>query len=283
MLPATIGLAAVQVNIFVSGIYASHEPGAVSWLNYAFRILYLPIGLFGVAIGTIAGARLARSAAVGDQGGVRETVRQSLGMVAFLTVPATVGLLVLGAPVVRLLYERGRFSALDTQGTASALGLYALGLVAYTGVKVLAPAFYALGSPRVPLLGSVLAVATNLAILVASYERFGYRGVALGTAAGSLVNVAVLIGVLERRLGGLLRRGAVVGMARMILASALMAAPAAWLSAALEARFGTAGLTAQLLTGLLPVTLGAVLYGVAAFALRVPQLQWVLSAVRQRR
>jgi putative peptidoglycan lipid II flippase len=163
MAPATVGLAAVQVNIFVSSIFASHEPGAVSWLDYAFRLLYLPIGLFGVALGTIATAGLARRAAEGDMEGLRRTLRQSLSMLAYLTLPATVGLVALGVPVVRLLYERGRFTAADTEATAAALLLYSFGLVGYTGVKVLAPAFYALGRPRVPLVASVSAVATNLA------------------------------------------------------------------------------------------------------------------------
>ena len=131
--------------------FASQEAGAVSWLDYAFRLLYLPIGLFGVALGTIATAGLARRAAEGDMDGLRNTLRQSLSMLAYLTVPATVGLMVLGVPVVRLLYERGRFTPADTQATAAALLLYSLGLVGYTGVKVLAPAFYALGRPRVPL------------------------------------------------------------------------------------------------------------------------------------
>jgi putative peptidoglycan lipid II flippase len=282
MLPATIGLAAVQVNIFVSGIYASHEPGAVSWLNYAFRILYLPIGLFGVAIGTIAGSRLAHRAAAGDDQGVRETLRQALGMVAFLTIPATVGLLALGAPIVRLLYQRGRFSALDTQGTATALGLYAIGLVAYTGVKVLAPAFYALGTPRVPLLGSVLAVATNLLILLASYDTFGYRAVALGTATGSLVNALVLILVFERRVGGLAGRAAAVSLAKTALAAVGMALPAIWLSRALEAAWGTAGLPAQLLTGLVPVIVGSLLYVSLALLLRIPEAGWIAAALRLR-
>ena len=110
MAPATVGLAAVQVNIFVSSIFASQQPGAVSWLDYAFRLLYLPIGLFGVALGTIATAGLARRAAEGDMEGLRTTLRQSLSMLAYLTLPATVGLMVLGVPVVRLLYERGKFT-----------------------------------------------------------------------------------------------------------------------------------------------------------------------------
>ena len=96
MAPATVGLAAVQVNIFVSSIFASQQPGAVSWLDYAFRLLYLPIGLFGVALGTIATAGLARRAAEGDMEGLRTTLRQSLSMLAYLTLPATVGLMAAG-------------------------------------------------------------------------------------------------------------------------------------------------------------------------------------------
>src|SRR5678815_1629285 len=125
------GLAAVQVNIFVSTVFASHEPGAVSWLQYAFRILYLPIGVFGVAVGTVATTGLARLAAAGDLDGLRETLRRPISLVAFLTIPATVGLMVLGRPIVRLLFERGSFHALDTQNTATALALYAIGLLAY--------------------------------------------------------------------------------------------------------------------------------------------------------
>ena len=90
--PATAGLAAVQVNIFVNSIFASRDPGAVSWLNYAFRILYLPIGIFGVAAGTVATTSLARRAATGDLEGLRGTLRGSLRMLAFVTIPSTVGL-----------------------------------------------------------------------------------------------------------------------------------------------------------------------------------------------
>src|SRR3954469_2913987 len=117
MAPATVGLAAVQVNIFVSTVFASHEPGAVSWLQYAFRILYLPIGIFGVAVGTVATTGLARRVAVGDMEGLRETLSRSLSLVAFLTIPATVGLAVVAEPIVRLLFERGRFHEIDTRNT----------------------------------------------------------------------------------------------------------------------------------------------------------------------
>jgi putative peptidoglycan lipid II flippase len=281
--PATVGLAAVQVNIFVNTIFASHEPGAVSWLEYAFRILYLPIGIFGVAVGTVATSGLARRAAEGDMNGLRATVRQALSLLTFLTVPATVGILVLAGPIVRLLYERGRFSPHDTASTASALSVYSLGLVAYTSIKVLAPAFYALGTPRVPLLASALAVTTNLLINVLTFERFGYRAVALGASLGSIANFLVLLVALQRRVGGVIDREVRNRLGRMLLAALLMA-PVAWLSwRGLEGVVGTHGLLAQTTTGLLPVGLGVLAYGGASALLGLPEARQVLGLLRRRR
>ncbi|MGE0454062.1 MAG: murein biosynthesis integral membrane protein MurJ [Vicinamibacteria bacterium] len=280
--PATVGLAAVQINIFISSRFASHEPGAVSWLMYAFRVLYLPIGIFGVALGTVAAVGLARSAAVDDGEGMRRTLRRALRMLLFLSVPATAGLWALGVPVVRLLFERGRFGAHDTEGTAAALAYYSTGLVAYTGVKVLAPAFYALGRPRVPLLGSALAVATNLLVILALQPRFGFRMVALGTALGSLLNAALLVLAFERRVGGLRRQGLLAGALRMSAAAGAMAAACLLLARALESAVGSQGLPAQLVTGLVPVVVGVVLYGVFSRLLGVPEVDALLQLVRRR-
>ena len=283
MAPATVGLAAVQLNLFVSTIFASHQPGAVSWLQYAFRLLYLPIGIFGVALGTVATATLARRASAGDREGMTSTLVESLRLLAFLTLPATVGLAVLARPIVRLLYERGRFTSADTEATAYAVALYSIGLVAYTGVKVLAPAFYVLGSPRVPLTASALAVGTNVAVILALNDRLGYGAIALGTSLGSLLNALLLIVTFERRVGGLLGRSLASGLARMA-AAAVMMAPAAYLAAeALETRFGTRGIVTQLVTGLVPVAVGVLVYGAAALALRVPEAERVTRALFRRR
>jgi len=282
MAPATVGLAAVQVNIFVNSIFASHEPGAVSWLDYAFRILYLPIGLFGVALGTIATAGLARRAADDDMDGLRRTLRQSLSMLAFLTIPATVGLMVLGVPVVRLLYERGRFAASDTAATATALFLYSFGLLGYTGVKVLAPAFYALEAPRVPLLASVLAVLTNLVVVVAGFPHIGFRAVALGTALGSLLNALVLAVAFEKKVGGLLGHGLLRPVARMALAAAAMGGVAWACAVGLERALGTHGLVAQLVTGLIPVCAGIFVYGLLTRLFRVAESEVLFGMVRAR-
>src|SRR5690606_23311780 len=128
MAPAVGGLAAVQINIFVNTMFASSEPGAVSWLNYAFRFLQLPIGVFGVAIAPVSTTRYPDAAADGDRTAMGAHLGEGLRLVLFLTVPATVGLLVLGEPIIRLIFERGRFGALDTQATTAALQFFVVGL-----------------------------------------------------------------------------------------------------------------------------------------------------------
>jgi putative peptidoglycan lipid II flippase len=281
--PATVGLAAVQVNVFVNSIFASHEQGAVSWLTYAFRILYLPIGLFGVAAGTIATTGLARKAAAGDMDGLRQTLRDALRMLSFLTVPATLGLMLLGVPVVRLLYERGAFTAQDTRQTAAALFFYSLGLVAYAGVKVLAPAFYALGRARVPLLGSALSVVTNLVLNIALYERLGFRSVALGTSLGAVVNALVLVVAFQRSVGGLGRDGLLPALSRMVLAAGLMAPAVYWSARGLEGALGSLGLTAQLAIVFGAIAVGLASYGLAALMVRLPEPGRLLAAIRRRR
>jgi putative peptidoglycan lipid II flippase len=282
MAPATMGLAAVQVNIFVNSYFASHEPGAVSWLNYAFRILYLPIGLFGVAVGTIATTGLARRAAEGDLEGLRQTLRRALRLLAFLTIPAMVGLLVLAQPIVALLYERGRFTPFDTAQTASALLFYGAGLAAYTSVKVLAPAFYALGTPRVPLLASLSSVGANLLVNAALYERFGFRSVALGTALGAVVNALILAASFERRLGGLRRQGLGRALGSMAGAALLMGV-LAWASAhALQGAVASPGLLGKALIALVPTLLGVLAYLALARAFRIPEAGELIELLRRR-
>jgi putative peptidoglycan lipid II flippase len=192
-------------------------------------------------------------------------------------------LVVLGVPIVRLLFERGRFHAADTENTATALALYSIGLVAYTGVKVLAPAFYALGTPRVPLVASASAVLTNLIVIGVLHGRLGYRSIALGTALGSLVNALILAGMFQGRVGGLFSGGLLSRLARMVVAAAIMG-PVAWFAArALETEVGTHGLVAQLVTGLGPIVAGGLVYAIAAWALRLPEARTLWGAVVRRR
>jgi putative peptidoglycan lipid II flippase len=285
MAPATLGLAATQVNIMVSTMFASNEAGANTWLSYAFRLLYLPIGVFGVAIGTAATAGLARKAAEQDMEGLRDTLRQALRLVAFLTIPSTVGLILLARPIVRLLFEHGRFTTADTSATAAALVYYSVGLFAYSAVKALAPAFYALGRPRVPVVASVAAVAANLVLNFSLYPVLRFRGLALGVAVAAVVNAGVLFVAFQRRYGGLLRRD-VQALVAKVTAAALVMGAVVWGSAhLLERAVGTRGTAAAAVVSLVPIVVGVLAYGVVCVALRVDEVavaRRILDRLRRR-
>ena len=221
--PGTIGLAATQVNVFVNTVLATGQgTGAVSWLNYAFRLMYLPIGLFGISIATATLPAVSRHAADDDGPGVRKTVADGLSLMLMLNVPATVGLVLLAVPIVRMIFERSAFTAADTVATAGALQLYALGLVGYSIVRISSPVFYALQQNRTPVLVSVATVAVNAALNLALVRVMGYRGLALGTSIAALFNAVVLIVLLRRSLSGIEGRRITSSLIRVTAASAIM-------------------------------------------------------------
>ena len=190
--PGTIGIAATQVNLFVNTLLATSQgTGAVSWLTYAFRLMYLPIGLFGVSIGTAVLPAVSRHAAENDLSGIRTTIRRGLSMMLTVNIPATIGLIVLAVPIVELLFERGRFTAADTHATATALRMYAVGLVGYSAARITSPTFYALGRPRVPVIVSICSIAVNVVCSVALVRVMGFGGLALGTSIAAIVNAAL--------------------------------------------------------------------------------------------
>lgn len=225
--PGTVGLAATQVNVFVNTVLATGEgTGAVSWLNFAFRLMYLPIGLFGVSIATAAVPAVSRQAAENDQVGMRRTVADSLSLMMMLNVPATIGLAVLAIPIVQVIFERRAFTHADTLATAAALQLYAIGLVGYSVVRIASPTFYALNESRTPVKVSMVSVLVNAALNVALARVMGYRGLALGTSIAALVNAGLLLVFLHRRLDGLEDRRVTLSLAKIVLASLVMGAAA---------------------------------------------------------
>jgi putative peptidoglycan lipid II flippase len=283
MAPAIIGLSATQLNILINNILASQlEEGSPSWINYAFRLMQLPIGVFGVAVATVNLASVSRSAAAGRMHEFRDTLGTSLRLVAFLTLPATVGLVALREPIINLLYEHGRFTHDDTLRTADVLMAYALGLYAYAAVKVLAPAFYALQATRVPLLASFSAVACNITANLLLYKTLGAPGLALGTSIGAIVNVLLLYGFFVRRWGSLQEGRLLWHLLRVVLAASVMGivSHASWRW--LQERFGDDSLTADLLVTLAPVTLGVVLYLGLARLFGIDEVHVVLRRLRRR-
>ncbi|MBI3493722.1 MAG: murein biosynthesis integral membrane protein MurJ [Acidobacteria bacterium] len=281
--PGAVGLAATQVNIFVNTLLATSQgTGAVSWLTYAFRLMYLPIGLFGVSIGTAVLPAASRHAAVGDTIGVRDTVSRGLAMMLMLNLPATLGLIALATPIVQLLFQRGHFAAADTAATAAALRLYAVGLVGYSTVRIVSPAFYAIGRSRVPVMVSACAIGANVIASVALVKLMGFRGLALGTSIAAIVNAAALVWLLQRHLGGVNVRRLGVTVVKIAVSALVMAAMAAWLQNAMMRAVPGQPFTAQALR--LAVSIGGALagLGVTARVLHVDEFADLLSTVQSR-
>ena len=238
MLPATIGLAATQLNIFVSqAIASSFREGSVSWLQYAFRLMQLPIGLFGVAVGTVSLPALSRAAARRDVPGLRATLSESVRLVLLLTVPSAMFLAVMARPIIALLFQHGRFHAADTIATGDALVMYCVGLPAFAAVGIFTRAFYAQGDTRTPVRATFIAVGVNLALnllFVGPLAGLGlaHRGLALATSATAVLNLVQLALRLRSRIGGVDGGRILRSLGKLVVASA---ATAAGLTAALWA------------------------------------------------
>jgi len=283
MLPATIGLSATQINIFVNTNFASScMEGSVSWLNYAFRMVQLPIGVFGVALSIAAMPVLARHAAEKDYKGLRQTFSSSLVMVFSLAVPATVGLILLAQPIIRLIFEHGAFDQLDTLHTSQALIYYAFGLFAYSAVKIMVPVFYALDDTRYPVIGSFLAVAANIIMINLTIDAFSFKAIALSTSCAMTINFLFLGVVLYRKLTGFSLAYLSRGILKILLASSVMGFGVMWLKQQVFSSLLAGKIPAQLLAVCLLVGLAAILYGLTLHFLHLPEFKAITDKIKQR-
>ncbi|MCM3878735.1 MAG: murein biosynthesis integral membrane protein MurJ [Vicinamibacterales bacterium] len=272
MLPGVAGLASVQINLFVnSWLATSLGTGAVSWLDYAFRLMYMPIGLFGLSIATASMPDISGHAAADNDAGVRESVSNALRMMLMLNVPATAGLLVLATPIVRLIFEHGRFTATDTTATAAALVYYSPGLVGYSAVKLISPAFYALGSGRIPLIASAVSVAVNVACCVLLVGVLGHRGLALGTALSALTNAGILLWLLRSRLAGLDGARVLVTLTKISIASLAMGYAAYATEGLLHVPFPGASVATQSIRVFAAIGAGIAVLATSAHLLRIEE------------
>ena len=283
--PAVIAASAVQVNVMVNGNFASHlGNGPVSWLGYAFRLMQLPIGIFGVAIGTVTLPVVSRSAAAGNTVEFRAILAKGMRLAFLLTIPSTIGLVMLARPIIGLIYERRTFTAMDTAHTAEALQLYAIGLCAYSGIKVLAPAFYAIGKRNTPMMVSFLSIAVNYGLnqVFTFYLGWGHRGLAFSTGLVALTNFALLYLLMRKQVRRLETKHMIATLAKLALAGGVLAlvcwAGQHWLLA------GWAHQGFVLRVSFLLVTIaaaGAAFFGVALL-LRIEELDDVAAMARRK-
>jgi putative peptidoglycan lipid II flippase len=281
--PGTVGLAATQLNLFVSTLLAAREgTGAVSWLQYAFRVMYLPLGLFGVSIATAVLPAAARQAVMQDRSALRSVVARGLALMLVVNVPATFGLIAFSTEIIRLLLERGHFSSADTSATAFALRLYAVGLIGYSTTRITSPVFYALGRSRVPVALSIVSVTVNLVLSLVLVRSMGFGGLALATSVAALVNGVLCVLLLRADLNGIGGWHLATAFGKVIVASAGMVAVAITVNRMVYGIASTRGAVSQAAAMVLTITAALAALALAAQLLRISELSTLTADVRRR-
>ena len=237
ILPGAVGAGVYQLNLVIDTWFASHLPeGAVSYLFYADRLNQLPLGLVGVALGTVLLPVLARQIRAGQALAALHSQSRALEFALLLSLPAGTALVVLAQPIIAVLFERGAFRPQDTLATAGALAAFSLGLPAYVLIKVLLPAFFAREDTRTPVAVAVVCLLANLVLLQLFIDHLAHVGIALATALANWLNALLLGSILFRRGhfradDRLLSRLPRMGLATLVMAVVLWLLPA-WLAGA---------------------------------------------------
>jgi putative peptidoglycan lipid II flippase len=243
--------------------------------------MQFPIGVFGVAIATATLPAISRSAARKDQTEFRHTLASSVRLALLLTIPSAVGLIVLGRPIIALIYERGHFGPTDTEHTAAALGFFAVGLTGYAAIKILAPAFYALGDARTPMIISLLSMVTNLVMnwwLVGVMQE---RGLALSTSTVALANCGLLYFIMRTRINGIEGKRTATTVGKILLASAVMGAGCWVISTGLSRALGD-NFASRLANVSVSVVASSCLFYLVASLLRIEELKVATNALAGR-
>lgn len=283
--PSVIAASTTQVNVLVNSVFASElGDGPTFWLTVAFRLMQLPLGIFGVALGTVALPLLARLAATQNMPVFRSELARGMRLAFLLTIPASVGLIVLAEPIISVLYQHGRFGAYETAEAAGALRFYALGLCGYAALKVLVNAFYAIDRRKTPMVVSFLAVALNL-VLNLFFTRqlgWGHRGLALSTACVATSNFLILYFLMRAHLGRLESRAMLTLLGRLALAC-LVLFGISWAGAHyLLAGWAVQAFWPKCLSLTLVIAVAAAGFFACANALGIPEVHDLVAAVRRR-
>ena len=282
--PAILGVAALQLNVLVNSIFASEGVGWLAWINRAFRLMHLPIGVFGVAISTVALPNLAKLVAEGDMEAYRRSFSYALRLMFLLTVPASVGLMVLAEPICRLIFEGGQANPLDTQQTAVALFYYGFGLCGFSAVKIATDGFYTFNDTRTPAVVSLCTVGLNITLNYLFIYRLGFdhRSLALSTSCTITLNFLVLLFLLRGKAEGLGLGGIWLLLVKLAVVSTVMGAVCWWGYTQIEGWLGVENIVARLVGVFVPIGLGVAVLVVGAKLMRIRELDQLLGAIARR-
>ena len=284
--PAVLGVAAVQVNQFTNTFFITSGSAWLTWISRAYRVVHLPIGIFGVAISTVALPQLAKFATTGETENFRNSLSYALRLMFTLTIPAAIGLMVLSAPICRFLYERGETGTLDTIGTAGVLFIYAFGLCGFSTLKIVTDGFYAYRDIRAPVIVSVCAVILNICLnyLFIYRELFlDPRAVVFSTVLTVTLNCAVLLLLLRYKVGRLGLRSLVPLTLKILIASAVMGFVCWLTNGFIEGDWlGTEGMMSRVVGVFAPIGLSLITLAGMYKLLKVTEFDDIVNMFKQR-
>jgi len=293
--PAIIGTSAVQIKVLVDLLIVSSIDGGRSWLSYSFRLMQFPIGVFGVAIGVAALPTLARLGSENNIAKFRSTLSSSLGLVFLMTIPSACGLLVLGEPIVRLIYQGGSFDSFDTEMVRWSLAAYSLGLASYAAIKVLSPSFYALEDAKTPM---YVATASIIVHIFFSYtlmtyfstigvspvrpSGYGHVGVALSTSIVATVNFLALAFLMRRKIKRIEAGKIIASFVKIVIASIIMSAVCYYSYQYLTSYFDEKTLLVKLAEAIVPISVGGITFFATAKLLGIDEINTLIYIVVKR-
>ncbi len=283
--PSVVAASTTQFNVLINSMFASQlGNGPIFWLSIAFRLMQLPLGLFGVALGTVTLPLLSRLVVAGQMDAFRGELARAMRLAFLLTIPSTIGLMMLAEPIISVLYQHGKFTAYEAAQAAGALRFYAIGLSGYAALKVLVNAFYALDRRKTPMLVSFLAVGLNLLLNWVFTLRlgWGHRGLAFSTGCIAIFNFLLLYALMRHHLRGLETKRMWVLLGKLALACLALIAVCAASSRWLLADWQTQSLTIKGSALALTVVAGAVAFAAAGAALKIDELQQLTQAIQRR-
>jgi putative peptidoglycan lipid II flippase len=221
--PRVLGLGAYHFNFIIATFFASTlAVGAISALNYAWLIVMTPLGLFGMAIATAAFPRLAEEA-TRDEASLRELLSRSLRLILYLTIPASVGLMILAKPLTAFLLRGGAFDIESQDLVVGALVCYSLALFAHSGIEIISRGFYALSDTVTPVTFAVAAMVINLILSFVLVIPFEVNGLAIALSIATVVEFGLLLRAVIGRLGGLEGGHIIYSVTRTAMSTILMA------------------------------------------------------------
>jgi putative peptidoglycan lipid II flippase len=225
LIPATFGMAVNQLNIFISTMLASYlAVGSIAYLYYAMRLIQFPIGIFGVALSTAVLPTLSDHASKNDFISIKDDLSFSLKLLFAITVPSMIGLMMLGHPIIHVLFQRGKFDFIATQNTTIALMYYSCGIWAIVGARMLTSAFYSMQDTKTPVKLTIIALIVNLFLSIMLIGPLGFGGLALANAISATMNFFMLLFYLYKKLNGFDLKGIIISFIKTLTASIVMGA-----------------------------------------------------------